>query len=863
MSSIPKTFCHYAKSATNTSARIMVYLLACLAGSDIYANPSTAFFYGKPMPVDLLSHFEQVVVEPENIDNIDPLTAKGIQVFAYLSVGEINPSRTWHAEIPKHWLLGKNTDWGSSIVDLSKKEWRDHLINKQIAPLWQRGYRGFFLDTLDSYQLIIKDPRHRLVQQQALIDLIRTIHRRFPGIQLILNRGFDLLPHIGKYAVAVAAESLFQRWNAVSNSYSEVPESDRAWLLKKLNEAHDQYGLQVIVIDYVPPKQKTLARDVANRIAALGFTPWVSNPPMDMLGIGSVEVFPRRILALYDGRDQSDGLQNSEVHKLLAMPLEYLGYTLEYADVRKGLPSYCLAGRYAGIVTWFNSDEWPQSESYKSWLIRQLDDGMKVGVFGRLGFKADDMFLQSLGLRTIQGKLKKPLKIAHSDDLIGYEAKPHIKLRELTPWEGVDPALKQHLSLADQKGRRLAAVLTGKWGGAALHPYVIETGFQGRQRWLIDPFKFLTQALDLPPMPVPDVTTEKGKRLLLIQIDGDGAASVAEMPGSPLAMEVIRDQILQVYPWPTTVSVIEGEIGSKGAFPGKAAQLEKVARDIFTLKHVEIASHSYSHPSAWVEKANVDTGGDDYRLAIADYQFDLNREIVGSVDYVNRQLAPGHKQVRVFLWSGDALAADDALALTKTLGLENINGGGGASVTRSESTITRVPPLGYPSNENFQVYAPIASDHVYTGWWRGPFSGMRRAIETFQLTDSPLRLKPIHIHYHFYSGSKTAAIKALKEVYDWTAKQETWPILMSEYIRKVKAFQNVTIARHQDGAWDIRGLGDLRTLRLASAAGNPELQRSKGVMAIHELPQGRYISLSPAIDGQVLLYMASSLFSSP
>lgn len=844
----------YAKPATEISIRLVIVLLLFFTCTDIYANPSTAFFYGKPVPVDLLAHFEQVVVEPDNIANIEPLTAKGISVFAYLSVGEINQSRSWFAEIPKTWILGENKAWGSSIIDLNNKDWQDYVINKLMAPLWERGYRGFFLDTLDSYQLITEDPNLRLIQQQALVNLIKTMHNRFPGIKLIFNRGFELLPEVASYAVALAAESLFQRWDAGLASYSEVPEADRNWLLTKLNQIHAQYGLQIIVIDYVSPAQRELAREVAEKISALGFTPWVSNPSMDMLGVGSLEVFPRRILALYDGREQPDGLQNSEVHKLLAMPLEYLGYTIDYVDARKGLPTYCLAGLYAGIVTWFNNDEWTQSEVYKAWLSRQLDDGIKVVVLGKLGFNADSLFLQRLGLTTVTDNIIPPLAIDYNDSLVGYEATPYPRLRGLTAWKSIDPNIKPYLSVTDQSGQQLTAVLTAKWGGAALHPYVIQTGFQGRQRWLINPFKFLKRALDLPAMPVPDVTTENGKRLLLVQIDGDGASSVAEMPGTPLAIEVIRDQILQVYRWPTTVSVIEGEIGATGAFPTQTVQLEKIMQDIFRLENVEIASHSYSHPSTWFQKSTVNTGGDDYQLPISGYTFDLNREIAGSVDYVNQHLAPENKRVSVFFWTGDALVTDDALTLTKSLALENMNGGG-ASITDSEPTMTRVPAMGYPVNDNYQVYAPVASDHIYTNQWTGPFYGMRQVIETFELTDLPYRLKPIHIHYHFYSGSKIAAIKALKNVYQWAAEQKTWPIPISEYARKIKAFQHVSVARNQDGAWDIRGLGDLHTLRLP--AGSPDLQRSKGVTGMDELPQGRYVSLQPS-NGQVLLYMDSS-----
>ena len=67
--------------------------------------------------------------------------------------------------------------------------------------------------------------------------------------------------------------------------YVEVSEPDRNWLLGKLNEARDQYRLQIIVIDYVDPKQMGLARKTAKRISDLGFTPWVANPGLDTLGV--------------------------------------------------------------------------------------------------------------------------------------------------------------------------------------------------------------------------------------------------------------------------------------------------------------------------------------------------------------------------------------------------------------------------------------------------------------------------------------------------------------------------------------------------------------------------------------------------
>lgn len=358
--------------------RCVICLLAWLSSTDASANQNIAFYYGKPVPIDLLANFNQVVVEPDNANNIDQLLAHGVDVFAYVSVGEIHPSRPWFSNIPKQWLRGENSAWASHVVDLSQTAWHDFLIDKLMAPLWEQGYRGFFLDTLDSYQLATTDIKQRSTQQQALVSLIKAMHSRFPGVKLILNRGFDLLPEISGYIYAVAAESLYQGWNATSKTYTEVTGSDRDWLLSMLNQAHNDYGLPIIAIDYVAPNRRDLAREVAGKIKSLGFTPWVANPAMDMMGVGGLEVFPKRILALNDGSGKAGGFWESTLFKVLVKILGYFGYTVEYLDVQKELPLSCLVGQYVGIVTRFSNNPGLQSGQTKAWLQRQRDDGMKI-----------------------------------------------------------------------------------------------------------------------------------------------------------------------------------------------------------------------------------------------------------------------------------------------------------------------------------------------------------------------------------------------------------------------------------------------------------------------------------------------------
>jgi uncharacterized protein (TIGR01370 family) len=242
--------------------------------------------------MELFSRFERVIVEADNLDNLEQAQAGGAEIFAYVSVGEAEGWRASHRELNQHWVLGKNQGWGSKIIDLTQPGWREYLLEKRMAPLWAEGYRGFFLDTLDSYQAAVTDAPGRAAQARALVNLVHAMKQRFRGVKLILNRGFEILPEVSDLIVGVVAESLFCGWDPIKQRYVSVPEQDRLWLLGRLREVRDRYHLPVTVVDYLPPEQRDLARQTARRIAELGFIPWIANVSLDIMGVGAVEVVP-------------------------------------------------------------------------------------------------------------------------------------------------------------------------------------------------------------------------------------------------------------------------------------------------------------------------------------------------------------------------------------------------------------------------------------------------------------------------------------------------------------------------------------------------------------------------------------------
>jgi hypothetical protein len=143
---------------------------------------SFAFYYGTDIPWESLGAFDVAVVEPGNVSpagwphRLNPDTT----VAAYISVGEVHPTRSYFTQVRPEWRLGENTAWGSIVVDQAAPGWNAFYLAQVIKPLWDQGFRAFFLDTLDSFQLTAKTPEAQQRQIAGLVSLVREIKRAYP-----------------------------------------------------------------------------------------------------------------------------------------------------------------------------------------------------------------------------------------------------------------------------------------------------------------------------------------------------------------------------------------------------------------------------------------------------------------------------------------------------------------------------------------------------------------------------------------------------------------------------------------------------------------------------------------------------------
>lgn len=802
--------------------------LAYSSGVTINASahgPDIAFYYQSDLPVDELQMFDVVVIDPAR---------------SALPAAQLAPHTAWFARL--------NLD---SFVRQPSPD-AQAFVKDVVAPLWGKGYRGFLLD--DGARL---DAAADRVDEQlgAVLDAIKSA---YPDAHLMLRNHLALAQTRASDLYALVVDALYHErmTGGYGGTQALTPESLRTQALTQIRAIRAQGALPVIAIDYCTTGDQACRRKLAGQIAGEGLTPFVTTPGFGTVGVGRIEVMPRKILMVQSVGDGQPLDLTTGAHDM-SMPLNYLGYDIQYVDLNKGLPSHITNDRYAGIVV---SIDRPVRNAalWRQWLLARIGEGMRVAVLGQFGFPLDSATSRVLGLDIVPGPLPlgQAAQVEILDPMLGFEIMPEPDLRSAV---GIRVgAAGRSLLRINAAGYVYDAAGLLPWGGYALDPYaVVSLNAVDINRWAIQPIDFFRQALALPDMPVPDLTSENGRRLMFTHVDGDGFASKGEFARArtEYSGQVLYQQIFTKYKIPMSVSVIEGEIGAAGMYPQLSPALEPIARKIFALPNVEIASHTFSHPFNLEQIDNTtgermsgvpngEWGGDAvFSLDIPNYKFSVDREIKGSIDYINQNLAPPGKSVTALFWPGNAAAPIIALRRVAEAGVMSINGGD-TIITKSNDSWTNIAPYGLAKGNGpgeYQVYAGTMNENVYTNDWMGPYYGFRRVLETFAMTDKPIRFKPIDIYYHFYSGTKEASLQALHTVFDSVLKQAVTPIYTTDYIQRVMEWRRVGVAR-AGNRWIVRSGSTMRQLRWPGQD-VPELSTAAGVAGYLHGSDGLYIHM--------------------
>ncbi len=803
-----------------------------------------SFFYGDNPPVELLYSSDIVVLEPEHVDRellkgIETYNRKS-KVLGYISIGEVEKHRIDKTDLK--WILGKNRNWDSYIADIRNPSYRKYLLQR-IKKIYQKGFDGVFLDTIDSYQRIFDQKEDRLSYEKGLVSFIKNLKESFPDKVIAINRGFEIYNKIKDYIDLFVIENLFTYYSPTTKQFKTIPEKERSYILKLLQEI--KKNTDVVVIEYVKPEEKEKAYKLIEKIEKLGFIPFVSNYNLSIIGYNRCTPEPRRILLLYnsDYLDINDPVF-SYIHRNFQLFAEYFGLIPEFRDVNSPLPEGYIADRYYAIVSWVS--DVPEPANFHRWILDKINQGIKVVFIDSFGFPPEEKYLKPLGIKVYPAKDKNwKLKKGKWFEI---EPLPSEKNFSIYPENGNPIFLYKN----NHNQTYVPASIT-QWGGYALEgTYLRNINYDF---YVINPFEFVKNALKIDrKIPIPDTTTESGRRILYVHIDGDGfnQKSIVNIKKYTYASEVIEKEIIEKFQIPHSVSIIEGEIAPWGAYPNQNHEkLEKIARDLLLKENVEPASHSFSHPFNWYGLYNSQgVGESNYNLKIKNYRFSLKREIEGSTEYIKNRILEGKKGVKLFFWTGDCIIPMDALKLTYKVGLYNINGGD-TTITTEKPFLSLISPLGINKGKYFQLYAQIQNDNVYTENFAVPYR-YKKVIETFKLTDKNYRLKPIDIYYHFFSGSLPSSLKALKEVYSWALSQEVIPVYTSDYTKIAFDLKTTTIRKEGSDTFTIKNNGSLRTIRFEDIV-DIDIKQSKGVAGYRHIKGRTYVSLDGTGEYKVKL----------
>ena len=814
--------------------------------SGLFADTRYAFIYSKNIDDSFISFYDKVVVEADSIDNIYALRYPD-KMVAYVSVGEIEPWRKTKRPYNKSWVITKNKTWNSLIADLRNSDYQAFIFER-IATLYQKGYRNFFLDTMDAYHVTQRDRKIFKSQQKALIAFVHKLHTKYPQSKLIINRGFELLPEIHNEIDAVVAESLIARYDHAKKRYLHVPKNDYNWLLTNLKKAK-KYGLDAISIDY-SNKSTQVRQQIAKKIRQQGIIPYVSDGLLQEQGECDVKRIRRNVLILFNASAFEDNNSiYSDVHLSISMPLEHFGYIPILYDLStKELPER-VEDKYHSVVIWSNGKTKNDDKIFE-WSRQLKEKGIKLLFFNNFIFAKNSHNLKpfALNLTTNSNKLSANVKTLYKNGYSPYEIPASVDFESsLIHAESGHPVVETHY----ENGQKSHPIAITPWGGYALSSSFL-VDINNVSHWSINPFQFLKETLRLDDIPMPDPTTESGRRILFIHIDGDGFVEHVRMQKELLSTEYLIEHIYNKYRFPHTISLIEGEM--RYLFPKKTKRMESITRELYKIPWIEPASHTLSHPFFW-KRANMPKNaspeiGVHMHLPIKGYYFSLQRETIDSVKYV-LSFAPKSKQKeKILFWSGDCQPTREILAYVERQGIITLNGGD-TTVQKKHPTLSYIAAFGIERGEYWQIYTGQQNENVYTHDWTGPFWGFRNVIETFKMTNRPYRLKPIDLYYHLYSGSKLASFNALEMVYKWVAKQRTSKLYTSQYIKKGQDFYRTSLANIEDG-FEIRNRGHLRTVRFDKKI-EVDMQRSYGVAGYNYENNATYVTLDRREKHQLFL----------
>ncbi|PCJ21468.1 MAG: hypothetical protein COB02_02430 [Candidatus Cloacimonadota bacterium] len=781
-------------------------------------------YYGNKIPEYKLYKYDNLVIDPDQYKNVweFPNTT-----YAYISMGEIEKYRSYYSLMLKKGILKKtNPDWpDAKYISLKDDIWRKYLLTKVIPNVLEKGYKGIFLDTLDS--LITSKQDRKLI-----IKLINSIKVRFPKLKLMANRGISLLKDLNVDSVLL--ESTLSHYDFKTKKHSLASN----YSIKVPSK------IKIFSLDYWPRDDQKTIKSLYKKAVEKNYTPLISTidlqqEPILLYDLKTKFFFnsiklqfekkqtARKILGIYDYGD----VNTNGIHLNIEAILNYYGM---HCLTRHTSHLPTKLAQYDGVILWLTGVELKNPLKLFQLLAKAKSLGLPILWMGGLPSvskkflkqkELDKLIFKAFGIKSGGYYFTKNInsKISYSHPDYHFEKKlSKIKLTSIQSYTIQTNSIKQPiLTISTPNFKNTTPCYFSEWGAFLDSGKAFLEGFSHQSRWYMNPYTIMENTFYKNHWPIPDATTIEGKRIAYIHIDGDGVLSLSEISAGKSCGQVAIEKIFKKYKLKTGVSFIANEIDDN--FQGDAVS-QQVAYDTFALDYIEAASHTYSHPFSWekgivafsINKNATDALWDNGTIKAKQEVggiLNLDFEIKKSMEYLS-QFLPKNKTLDIIYYSGDCVPTKQQLIYLKKNNILAFNGGD-SYFDHNFNSLSYVTPIGRDVGGQKQIYSSNANENTYTDLWNDRFWGFARVKETWDNTGYPKRLKPMNMYYHYYSLAKLGSYRALTFLYDYLHKNKKNIALVypSQFIKIAHNFYTIKIKQISPKHFKISNAIDLKEIR--------------------------------------------------
>ena len=244
--------------------------------------------YANKAPLSAYDPYKVIVVDSEAHPNISELKRSGQKiVLGYISVGEVENYRKYFSLIKEEGiLLHQNANWPNSwMVDMRSKKWVSVLLDRIAPSILASGFDGFFLDTLDDAEYLESlDSVNYAGMKEAAKQIVLALRARFPNAKIMMNRGYAVLPEVGKQIDYLLAESVYSSFDFKQSRYFVVDNQQYQEHLNILMQAQKKFpDLKIMTLDYWNPSDQAGFKKIYTLQQNNGFSPFVATIELDQI----------------------------------------------------------------------------------------------------------------------------------------------------------------------------------------------------------------------------------------------------------------------------------------------------------------------------------------------------------------------------------------------------------------------------------------------------------------------------------------------------------------------------------------------------------------------------------------------------